>query len=196
MKKFMVNKYFLLLFLLPFSFLFSKESENKVAVNVVLRSIPTRPEANDRCSCARKWVVKAKGGDLAAMTALGNCYSTDENAIFLKNDQESDKCSENQDLRAAWLGAAATRGFAPAQYQYGLLYFFGVGVKVDMQNAANWMAQAAGQGYPEAYYTLGEVYQFALGRPKNMEKALKLFEKAASLGEPRAKERLRELKSE
>ncbi|MEI7488079.1 MAG: tetratricopeptide repeat protein [Chryseobacterium sp.] len=178
------------------SFLFSKEEEKKQLVNVILRPIPSRPEANDRCACARKWVVKARGGDLIAMTELGNCYSPDVNALSLKKDEESDKCHEDVDLRAAWLGAAATRGFAPAQYQYGMLYFFGVGVKVDKQNAANWMVQSAGQGYPEAYYTLGEVYQFGLGREQNLAKARQLFEKAASLGELRAKERLKELRSE
>ncbi|MEI7488081.1 MAG: hypothetical protein WCJ72_11860, partial [Chryseobacterium sp.] len=94
------------------------------------------------------------------------------------------------------LGAAASRGFAQAQYEYGILYLFGTGVVADKVNAGNWMVLSAAQDYPPAYFTLGEIYQFGLGRPKDLAKATQCFVKAASLGELRAKDRLQELKSE
>jgi TPR repeat protein len=167
-----------------------------VVVNVLLKPLPSKPyDSSDKCLCARKWVRAARGGGLDAMTELANCYAPDVGAFLLKSSDDSEKCKEDKELKSAWLGAAATRGYAPAQYAYGMLYFFGVGVPIDKENAANWLAQAAGQGYPEAYFSLGEAYQFGLGRPQSLAKALEHFKKAASLGEPRAKARLQELNS-
>ncbi|MDR0833393.1 MAG: PEGA domain-containing protein [Candidatus Symbiothrix sp.] len=45
---------------------------------------------------------------------------------------------------------AANQGYAPAQYNLGLLYEFGYGVKQSKSNARKWYQKAAGQGVREA----------------------------------------------
>lgn len=145
----------------------------------------------------KNWLKKAQKGDLVSMFELAGFY-----APFLRSLKEDCEkvegyvCAPNSELKAACLGAAATRGFAPAQYEYGMTYFFGDGVVVDKVNAHNWITLSAAQGYPLAYFTLGEIYQFGLGRPKDISKAIKSFEAAAFLGDFRAKERLKALRSE
>ena len=50
----------------------------------------------------------------------------------------------------AWLQRSANQEFAPAQFQLGLLYANGDGVKKDPNQAYAWMLEAAKNGSPEA----------------------------------------------
>src|SRR5436305_14233433 len=64
------------------------------------------------------------------------------------------------DFRAAlqeWL-PVAQRGDANAQFNIGLLYAAGKGVKQDYRQAAEWYRKAAEQGVGAAEYNLGVMY--------------------------------------
>ncbi len=49
-----------------------------------------------------------------------------------------------------WYRKAAEQGFADAQYNLGLAYLHGQGVKKDDQEAADWFRKAAEQGQSRA----------------------------------------------
>ncbi len=177
---------------------FSDEKMDKIVVKIQEKPIPSKPiDSAGLCGCARKWIKKARMGDVVAMTELARCYLPSIKTLMTDEQKlEGFVCTPHSELRAAWLGAAASRGFAPAQYEYGMLYLYGDGVAVDRVNASNWLTLSASKGYPLAYFTLGEIYQFGLGRPKNRSKAIKNFEAAAKLGDPRAKDRIDEIKAD
>jgi len=97
---------------------------------------------------------------------------------------------------ADWMAAAATRGFAPAQFAYGTAWYYGSGVKkLDRDKGIKWWAQAASQGVGTAYLSLGDVYEHGLGRKADLAKALALFKEADRLGEKQARERMIKLES-
>ena len=49
-------------------------------------------------------------------------------------------------------------GSPEAQFNVGLMYSLGNGVRQDRREAANWYRKAADQGYPVAQYSLGVMY--------------------------------------
>ena len=162
---------------------------------VVVRPIPPKPENFYTCLCAKNWLSKAEGGDLYAMFSLANCYRSPETQpLFTKNTENH--CYIKPEIYSAWMGAAATRGFAPAQYAYGTAWLFGSGFPAKNEdNAINWWAQAANQGFGIAYYSLGDAYEEGIGRPKNLKKALALFREAKKFGDNRANERILKLET-
>ena len=58
---------------------------------------------------------------------------------------------------AADYRAAAERGDADAQYNLGLCYAKGNGVKADMVEAVNWYRKAARQGHQDAKKALNDL---------------------------------------
>ena len=93
-------------------------------------------------------------------------------------------------LRAAWLGAAATRGWAPAQYAYGMLALYGVGLPENKGRGAQWIIEAARQNHAPAYFMIGELYRHGWGRPRDEQKARLYYERAKEVGDERAEIRL------
>ncbi|MEL0037007.1 MAG: hypothetical protein VW882_11505, partial [Gammaproteobacteria bacterium] len=53
---------------------------------------------------------------------------------------------------------AAEAGIAEAQYFYGRLFQFGIGVKENIYNAYVWYAHAAMQGEPRAQFQVGTMW--------------------------------------
>lgn len=58
-------------------------------------------------------------------------------------------------------------GDAEAQYQMGLVYENGSGVKQDHAAAAEWYRKAAEQGHAIAQYFLGFLYEIGKGVPQS-----------------------------
>ena len=58
---------------------------------------------------------------------------------------------------------AANQGNAEAQYQIGLCFSIGDGVKFDLKKAKSWFEKAAKQNHGEAQYELGMCYFYAKG---------------------------------
>lgn len=93
-------------------------------------------------------------------------------------------------LRAAKLGSDS------AQFQLGLLYRDGKGVKKDLQKSVEWYDKAAEQGNPIAQFSLGCCYLMGRGVDEDSEEALKWLRKAAQQGHEFARETLRKLRQD
>jgi tetratricopeptide (TPR) repeat protein len=77
----------------------------------------------------------------------------------------------------------AERGDAEAQFNLGLIYFFGKGVSQNDIEAAKWFRKAAEQGQVYAQFSLGMMYDKGIGVTQNDVEAAKWFHKAAQQGQ-------------
>ena len=80
-----------------------------------------------------------------------------------------------------WL-PLAEQGEANAQYNLGLMYDKGQGVKQDDVEAVKWYRQAAEQGYAKAQYNLGVMYYQGEGVRQDKGQAKEWFGKACDNG--------------
>lgn len=79
-------------------------------------------------------------------------------------------------------GRRAQAGEIRAQYLFGYLYEFGLGVSRDPVEAARWYAAAAEGGAREAQFRLGLLYLTGEGGERDSRRAAELFQKAADQG--------------
>ncbi len=79
-----------------------------------------------------------------------------------------------------WWSQAAIQGNADAQYDLGLLYHKGYGVKRDNDKALEWWEKAAKNGEGAMQYRLGMVYLEGKATKKNPQKAAYWMERAAA----------------
>ena len=77
---------------------------------------------------------------------------------------------------------AAKKGDAGAQFNLGLAYEHGWGLKADLKEAAQWYARASQQGHAGAQLNLGLMFYQGRGVDKDMKLGLAHFEKAAAHG--------------
>ncbi len=66
-----------------------------------------------------------------------------------------------------WYQKASEQGYAPAQYNLGVLFDKGRGVSRDWSEARRWYQKAADQGYLLAQYNLGLLYLNGQGTPQD-----------------------------
>jgi uncharacterized protein len=76
--------------------------------------------------------------------------------------------------------AAAEAGQAEAQFDLGVLYAQGKGVRRDLTMAERWYRKAAEQGNAEAAFALGQMYSLGWGVPRDEADALRWFQMANS----------------
>ncbi len=86
---------------------------------------------------------------------------------------------------------AAGQGNRRAQYQLGLLYARGDGVRKNLVKAREWLYKAAMQGHPKAQFYLGQMYAFGDGGRQDNVKATMWFWLATTFGDRYAKDSLR-----
>jgi len=79
---------------------------------------------------------------------------------------------------------------AKAQYELGMRFFDGNGVRKSEKEAMKWWRRAAEKGNADAQYMLGYLYEYGYG---DMRKAEKWFRKSAKNGNIRAKDALTNL---
>jgi len=60
---------------------------------------------------------------------------------------------------ARWYRKAAEQGHADAQYNLGVMYENGQGVRQDHAESVRWYRKAAEQGHAEPQYNLGVMYE-------------------------------------
>ena len=111
----------------------------------------------------------AEAGDAGACFLLGRYYYYDGNG-------------KNYSRAADFFEKGAELGDARAEYQAGLCYERGDGVKKDPVKALNYFKGAAEKGLIEAQYHLAECYDFGYGSQKDTDKADYWFRKAAEAG--------------
>ena len=76
----------------------------------------------------------------------------------------------------------AQRGAARAQYNIGVLYLNGFGVKKNEKAAFEWFHRAAKQGFARAQHNLGWMYQNGFFVALDIQQAKKWYQRAASKG--------------
>jgi len=76
---------------------------------------------------------------------------------------------------------AADAGQAEAQFDLGVLYAQGLGVRRDLTEATKWYRKAAGQGNAEAEFALGQMYLRGWGVPRDTADAVRWFQMANSV---------------
>lgn len=83
--------------------------------------------------------------------------------------------------RKLWV-PLAKHGNVKAEYNLGLLYHQGLGVRKNDHFAVKWWRKAAAQGDAMAQTNLGNMYNFGLGVPLNYKEAAKWYQYAANKG--------------
>jgi len=86
-----------------------------------------------------------------------------------------------QEAYQAWL-PLAKKGDANAQFNLGLMYRNGLGVKRNDREALTWFSQAAQQGLLDAQYNTGLMYMEGRGVAVSKIEAFKWWELAAAKG--------------
>jgi hypothetical protein len=81
-----------------------------------------------------------------------------------------------------WWRLAAEQGDAVAQYNLGVMYYYGAGVERDRAEAARWYRLAAEQGDVDARTNLGWMYRYGEGVPKDYALAYMWLNLAAAQG--------------
>ena len=86
---------------------------------------------------------------------------------------------------------AANQGDAEAQYQIGICYKEGTGVRKNMKMSAQWFTKSAEQGHAKAQFQIGLAYNFKIfGVKPDPQKALYWMTKSAEQGCVEAQETL------
>ena len=78
--------------------------------------------------------------------------------------------------------AAAEKGHAVAQMNYGFVHYFGLGVTPNEVEAAKWYRKAADQGLADAQFVLGTMYAAGHGVPQSFADAARWYLAAAEQG--------------
>ena len=78
--------------------------------------------------------------------------------------------------------SSANQGDAISQYNLGVMYERGHGVRQDYQKALELYTKSANQGYFAAQYNLGVVYEQGLGVRQDYRKAKEWYGKACDSG--------------
>ncbi len=91
---------------------------------------------------------------------------------------------------------AAKAGLIDAQRDLGYSYFYGEGIKKDVNKAIYWYKKAADKNDAKAMYNLGLCYKYGDGVIKSKRWARHYFEKADKFGHKLAKGQLKRLDKE
>lgn len=91
---------------------------------------------------------------------------------------------QNGDYATAFteFSTEAAEGTPEAEYNLGLLYFFGLGVTQDYAAALEWIGRAAIHDYAPAQFMLGAMYERGEGHSANINLARAWYELAAQQG--------------
>ena len=84
----------------------------------------------------------------------------------------------------------AQSGDIRAQTYVGMMYFNGLSVSRNLENAADWYGRAAENGHPHAQFHLGWMYDTGKGLEKDKKLAADWLAAAARQGHPRAQNNL------
>ena len=91
------------------------------------------------------------------------------------------KSADSEETQAlADLQQRAAAGDATAQFEFGVLYYYGQGVAQDYGQARAWWEKAAAQGHADAQYILGILYDEGRGVVQDYAQARAWYEKAAA----------------
>ena len=149
---------------------------------------------------AKKWFQYAADQGLAkAQKKLnsnqeGNPKTLDQNSIKLntKNLENGLNALNKKNYATAHklFLELAEQGNVDAQYNLGLMYGKGKGVKKDYREAIKWWVLAANQGNGKAQTNLGWMYEIGIGVQKDAHKAAHWYQIASNQGIAKAQDKL------
>lgn len=119
-------------------------------------------------------IQAASKGDVRAMDKLGIMYASGKGV------------EKNIPLAKEWFEKAANLGFAPSQYNLGIILVD----EEQYSEAALWLKKASGANHSRAFHKLGELHYDGLGVPKSLDEAYSSFLKAARSGIPKSMKRV------
>ena len=134
--------------------------------------------AADKTKAFEYWTEAARAGHMLAQSRIADVY-----AFEIMTETAWKKA-------AHWYKRAAEQHYAPAQFNYGVLYEHGRGVPKNMQTAISWWQKAANQGYPFAQHNLGVMYEEGRHVKQSYFNAVRLYRLAAEQGFSRSANRL------
>lgn len=127
--------------------------------------------------CARlAWAAALLTAAAGALPAAGDTFDDALRAYRNGNYAEAYR---------GFLGSAG-EGDAVAQYNLGVMHYYGYGVDLDYAEATKRYRQAAEQGYAEAQYGLGVIYADGYWGAQDYAEAAKWFRRAAEQGHVKA----------
>ena len=142
---------------------------------------------------AMKWFgLAAEQGNTSAQRNLERLRQTPKPKPKPKPKQKTPASSR----RADELRALAERGDAQAQFNLGVKYANGRGVRQDDEEAVKWFTLAAEQGDASAQFSLGVMYEKGHGVSRDDDEAVKWYRLAAKQGYANAQRNLRRLTTE
>ena len=103
-------------------------------------------------------------------------------AIYNQAVDQRDKITEKE--RAVQYQKAAEKGYWPAMYNLGVLYYQGEGVPESPEKALYWWRELAKLNIPEGYEALAGAYEQGIGVPADRGKANEYRFKAVMTGSP------------
>ena len=87
----------------------------------------------------------------------------------------------------------ANQGNAAAQFNLGVMYHQGQGVRQDYTQARQWFEKAASQDYAAAQFNLGVMYHQGQGVRQDIKRAKEYFGQACDSGEQQGCDEYRKL---
>ena len=152
---------------------------------------------------AKKWFQFAANQGLAKAQKKINLKHKDNpkalagnhinlNTVSLKNGLDA-LSNKNYAIAHKFFLELAEQGDVEAQFNLGLMYGKGKGVKKDYSKAIQWWGLAAEQGNGKAQTNLGWMYEIGKGVPKDENKAAHWYQIASSKGISKAQEKLNSL---
>ena len=148
-------------------------------------SAPTKRVATDKKVATKKTTVRQK--PVAATKKKRTGKST---ARADRGKRSTTAPSPAKQVLATEAPAAGVASSPNAQFERGLRYYFGEGVRVDKKEAARWFSQAAGQGHVDAQSNLAWLYARGEGVAVNKAEAYRWWKKAADQGNSLARHNL------
>eukprot|EP00298_Acanthocystis_sp_HF-20_P030398 c9539_g1_i1.p1 GENE.c9539_g1_i1~~c9539_g1_i1.p1 ORF type:complete len:157 (-),score=56.46 c9539_g1_i1:58-528(-) len=80
-----------------------------------------------------------------------------------------------------------------AQFKIGDIFYFGLGVETNYEEAMKWYLKAANQNHSEAQKTVGHIYEGGFGVKQSYKEAMKWYLKSANQGDIGAKKKIGEM---
>ena len=114
-------------------------------------------------------------------TSIANIYENQELSEIINSMGTSTFDRNAFEFKATQDGA--NKGKPGSQYNLGLLYQEGKGVRQDYLKAIKWYEKSANQGYSSAQHALGVIYYNGRGVRQNSATAKEWFGKACDNGE-------------
>lgn len=144
--------------------------------SVASGDLRTRIQPDSRLPASIKEIeTRAFDGDGEAQHDLAAIYTAGRGGV-----------RANYTRAAKWFEESAHNGIANAQYNLGVLYHQGLGVKSSLKKAIDLYRVASANGHPEAQYNLGIATIEGVGADYDPLTAARYFEKAAEGGIPEA----------